>query len=250
MKKRFLTILVLLLCTSHIQAFESGQLSLDTPTVLKANEAAFTIRHRFYGKVNDVENFFGIDDGGNVMLQLRYAPIDNMLVEIHHTRDNKEYNLGLGYSIATEFINVGLNINLLSMDLVQFENRQNSYFANMNLQTPNYFDHLIITANIAYDGYYESTGLGLGLDFNVANFFTSLVFTERVALVAEYYPQIDKTDGVNGKNDSYAAGIKFQTYGHHFELLVSNSVAMDARNMMLGTNSDDLHFGFNINRKF
>ena len=242
--------LVLLLCTSHIQAFESGQLSMDTPTVLKASEAAFTIRHRFYGKIDDAENFFGIDDGGNVMLQLRYAPIDNMVVEVHHTRDNQEYNLGIGYSIPTEYINLGLNVNALSNKLALFEERQNSYFANMNFQTPNYFDHLIITANVAYDGYYENTGLGIGVDFNFANFFESLVFTDRVALVAEYYPQVDKVDGINGKNDSFAAGVKFQTYGHHFELLVSNSVAMDARNMMLGTNSEDLHFGFNINRKF
>ena len=81
-------------------------------------------------------------------------------------------------------------------------------------------------------------------------FPVGLTFTERVSFVAEYYPRLEEKEGITGKNDAYTAGVKFQTFNHHFEILVSNSTAMDARNLMLGTNSDDVHFGFNINRRF
>jgi len=82
------------------------------------------------------------------------------------------------------------------------------------------------------------------------NSITWLTFTENMSLLAEYYPQIDKVEGVSGDKDAFAAGIKFQTFAHHFELLLSNTSNMDPRTMSLGTNNNDLHFGFNINRKF
>ena len=250
MKKNILMFLALLGSTSQIQAFESGQFSLETPSVLVQNEAAFTIRHRFYGDVTEADDFFGIDSGGNVLLQLRYAPLDHVLLEVHHTRDNREYNVALGYSHDFDFVKTSVTANVFSLSLPLFEDRQNSYFVNTSLQSPNYFDYLILTANLGYDGYYQNLNAGFGADFNIANIFSSLTFTERISLMAEYYPQFSKVEGVSGKHDSYAAGIKFQTYAHHFELLVSNSVAMDPRTMMLGTNDDYLHFGFNINRKF
>ncbi len=250
MKKALITALALMSVTTHMQAFESGQFSLETPNQLTQNEAAFTIRHRFFGDVTKTKDFFGIDDGANTLLQLRYAPIDNFLIEVHHTREAGEYNIGLNYSYDYDFIKVGYTINAFTLELPQFKERQNSYFANLSLQTPNYFDHLILTANLAYDGYYELTNAGFGLDFNLANFIDNLTFTERISLMAEYYPQFSKLDGISGKYDSYAVGIKFQTYAHHFELLVSNSAGMDPRTMMLGTDDDYLRFGFNINRKF
>jgi len=251
MRKNILALLVLLGCVTYSNAFESGQFSLESPSILAKSEAALTIRHRFYGKIEKAENFFGIDDGGNVMLQLRYAPLDNFLIEVHHTRDNKEYNFALGYSYDFDFIKASYTVNAFSLKLSEFKDRQTSYFGNLSLQTPNYFNHLILTANLGYDGYYENLNAGFGADFNVANMFSqSLTFTERISIMAEYYPQSSKIDGVSGKYDSYAAGIKFQTFAHHFEILVSNSVGMDSRTMMLGTNDNYLHFGFNINRKF
>jgi len=250
MKKKILMLLALIGSVSQVTAFESGQFSLETPSVLAKSEAAFTIRHRFYGDLTEADDFFGIDSGGNVLLQLRYAPLDHVLLEVHHTRDNREYNVALGYSYDFDFVKTSVTANAFSLELPLFGGRQNSYFSNVSLQSPNYFEHLILTANIGYDGYYQNLNTGFGADFNIANIFTSLTFTERISLMAEYYPQFSKVEGVSGKYDSYAAGIKFQTYAHHFELLVSNSVAMDARTMMLGTDDDYLHFGFNINRKF
>lgn len=248
--KKIMTIGSILFLSQSLIAFEAGQLSLDTPNVLKKNEGSFNIRHRFYGEIDDAEKFLGTDDGGNMHFILKYALADNLLVGVDHTRDENGYGVGIEYAHEFDWIKTGLRFNGFRINNANFEDTQKSYMFNGSLQTPNYFDHLRLTGNLGYDAFYEHTIAGVGVDFNVNNFISYLTFTEQMSLLAEYYPQIDKVEGVSGKNDAYAFGVKFQTYGHHFEILASNSSNMDARTMSLGTNSDDLHFGFNINRKF
>ena len=232
-------------------AFEAGQLSLDTPNVLKIGEGSFGIRHRFYGKADDYEKFLGTDDGGNMFFSLKYAVIDNLLIGVEHTRDQSAYALNIEYAKDfVEFGSAGVRLNTFSIDDFNFESRQKSYFINVSYQTPNFFDHLRITGNAGYDAYFEHNTLGFGVDMNMKNNISWLTFTENMSLLAEYYPQVDKVDGVSGQNDSYAFGVKVQTFAHHFEILLTNASNMDPRTMALGTNNEDLHFGFNINRKF
>ena len=232
-------------------AFESGQLSLDTPNVLKKGEGSFGIRHRFFGKADDYEKFLGADEGGNMFFSLKYALMDNLLMGVEHLSNQSAYAINIEYAQDfLEYGSAGLHLNTFSMDNPDFEERQKSYFINGTYQTPNYFEHLIFTANAGYDAYYKHQILGFGMDINMKNNISWLTFTENLSFLAEYYPQIDEIEGVSGKDDSYAVGVKFQTFKHHFEILLSNSSNMDPRTMSLGTNSDDLHFGFNINRKF
>ncbi len=251
MRRVFQLGLLTLLLSTNAMAYEAGQLSLDVPNVLNKGEGSFTIRHRFFGKADDTEKFLGTDDGGNMHFILKYALMDNLLVSVDHTRDQSGYGVGIEYGEdLKEFGSVGVRFNSFSIDDVSFDTRQQSYFLNTFYQTPNIEEHVRLTVNVGYDAYYEHTTTGVGIDINMKNTLSWLTFTEDLSLLAEYYPQIDKVEGISGKNDAYAMGVKFQTFGHHFEVLLSNSTNMDARTMALGTNSDDLHFGFNINRKF
>ena len=248
--KKILSLTTFLLLTQSSMAFEAGQLSLDTPNVLKKNEGSSTIRHRFFGEIGDEQTFFGTDDGGNMHLSLKYALADNLVVGVDHTRDESAYGIGVEYAHDFEWIKAGARVNGFRLHNAKFEKAQKSYMVNGSLQTPNYFDHLILTGNLGYDAFYEHQIAGLGADLNVNNFIPYLTFTTNISLLAEWYPQIDKVEGVSGKHSSYAYGLKFQTYGHHFELVATNASSMDARTMSLGTNSEDMHLGFNINRKF
>lgn len=230
-------------------AFESGQLSLDIPNVLNKGEGSFGIRHRFFGEIDDLDKFFGTDDGGNMHFVLKYALLDNLVLGVDHTRNQSAYGVGLEYSHDFKWAKVGMRVNgfRLNTGLDEYEN---SYQANLSLQTPNYFDHLNFTANLGYDAYYKHQIVGFGVDLNADNFIPFLTFTEKLSLLVEYYPQVDKVENISKEYDSYAFGIKYQTYGHHFEIMATNSTNMDSRTMSLGTNSDKLHLGFNINRKF
>ena len=184
---------------------------------------------------------------------LKYAFADNLLVGVDHTRDQSAYGLSLEYAQNSEaygnFGSYGIRLKTFSLE-TGIDERANSYFANASYQTPNLFDHVIFTANYGYDGYYEHKTLGLGVDINMKNSIPWLTFTEKLSFLAEYYPQIDTVEGISQEMDSFAAGIKFQTFGHHFEVLLTNASNMDPRTMALGSRNNDLHFGFNINRKF
>lgn len=249
--KKLMIFLCMVLLTEGASAFESGQLSLDTPNVLKKSEGSFGIRHRFYGQADDFEKFLGTDDGGNMYFSLKYAVMDNLLIGVDHTRDQSGYGLGIEYAKnLKKFGSAGVRLNTFTIDDFNFDERRKSYFLNTLYQSPNFYDHLKITVNVGYDGYYEHSVMGIGFDLNVDNFISFLSFTEKISLLGEYYPQVDKVNGISGKNDAYALGIKFQTFAHHFELLLTNTQHMDPRTMSLGTNSEDIHFGFNINRKF
>jgi hypothetical protein len=248
MKKRILSILLLL--SNSLIAFEPGQLSLDSVSNFEADDAGFTIRHRFFGKVSESEKFFGIDDGANTLLGLRYAPLKNLIFEVHHTREKAEYNARVGYAYKFDYLHTQFNLNAFSFKENKLNDRRKNIFANLVLQTPIMFEHLILTTNIGYDNYYEKIGAGLGVELNIPNFINSLTFTESLSILGEIYTNSYDIANVNGKYNAYAYGIKFSTFQHHFELLLSNSTAMDPRTMMLGTDDDSLHFAFNINRKF
>lgn len=250
MKQIWRWLAVLICVTGSLEAYEDGQLSLDTPTLLEQGDGTFTIRHRFYGEVDDVDNFFGMDSGANIMLQLRYVLWKHLFVKAEHTRLGSENVLGVGTAYDLNALALQAKVEWFSFKPGTSTKRKENIFANAALKSPRFFDHLQLTANVGYNGYYKQTGLGLGADLAFANFIPALTFTETIALLAEYYPVVDEIEGVTGKRDSYAFGVRFRTYAHHFELLLTNADALSPRSMMLGTDNSSLHFGFNINRKF
>ena len=250
MKKVLLSVLFIVTFGGSLFGFEAGQLSLDTPNVLNQFEGSFAIRHRFYGEYNDLEKFLGTDDGGNMHFILKFALLDNLVIGVDHTREDSAYGVGVEYAYHLPFIKSSIRANSFVLNK-GFGVYQSSYMLNAAFQTPNIFEHIIATANIGYDAYYQHYIAGVGVDINFMNFIpVVLTYTERIALLFEYYPQVDKVAGASGEYDAYALGVKFQTFGHHFELLATNAISMDPRSLSMGTDSQKLHFGFNINRKF
>ena len=125
-----LAIITLFISESAI-AFEAGQLTLDTPNILKESKGSFGIRHRFFGKADDYEKFLGTDDGGNMHFMLKYAIIDNLIIGVNHTRDQSAYGLDIEYSKDFEkYGSVGIRLNTFSIDDFKFKERQKSYFIN------------------------------------------------------------------------------------------------------------------------
>ena len=127
--KKIITIASILLMSQSLMAFEAGQLSLDTPNVLKKNEGSFNIRHRFYGEIDDAEKFFGMDDGGNMYLALKYAVADNLLVGVDHTRAENAYGIGVEYAHDFDWIKAGVRVNGFRINNANFEDTQKRLFA-------------------------------------------------------------------------------------------------------------------------
>lgn len=241
----------LLLAALPLCAFEPGQLSLDSVSNFEAGDAAFGIRHRFFGDITKSEDFFGMDDGANILLSLRYALFKSVVFEVHHTREDREYNARVGFVHKFSWLHTQLNVNYFSFEEPLLAERKENVFVNAALQTPLMFEHLRLTGNVGYDNYYEKAGGGIGIELLSANPFPeTLTFTESISLLAEYYTKYEGLENFDRKYNAFAAGFNFRTYGHHFEILTTNANSMDPRTMMQGTDSNVMHFGFNINRKF
>jgi len=243
--------IVSLLLSTTAFAFEPAQLSLDSVSNFEKGDSAMAIRHRFFGKANDINDFFGIDSGANTLLGLRYAPIKNIIIEVHHTREKKEYNGRLGFAYKLKYIHTQLNINAFTFKESGIQEKRSNAFGNLVLQTPLLFEHLTLTYNLGYDNYYKRSGSGFGAELSTNNFMSeTFPMSESFSLLGEYYTKHNGLLAKTKKFNSFAFGMKIRTYKHHFEILLTNSTAMDPRTMMQGTDSNNLHFAFNINRKF
>lgn len=246
-----LTLSAALIATLPLCAFEPGQLSLDSVSNFEAGDSAFGIRHRFYGDITKSKDFFGMDDGANIFLSLRHALTNHIILETHHTRENREYSFRIGYAYTFDWLHTQLNLNYFTFEEPLSAKRNDNLFVNTVFQTPLMFDHLRLSANVGYDNYYEKAGAGGAFELLMANPFPeSLTFTESISLIGEYYTKYEGLRNFDREYNAFAVGIKFRTFGHHFEILTSNAIAMEPRTMMQGTDSSVMHFGFNINRKF
>jgi len=251
MRRSFTLILLSVIFT--LSAYEYSMLNLSAPSGLKKGEAEFMIRHRFYGDIADepLNNFFGMDAGANINLSCRYQLFRNAEVNIAYSRRKSEKVIGVSYLLELEDFPIYGQINL---DYFSFEEKileestRRNFLYLLSLQNEEFLDNIILTLNTGFDGYYERFLLGLGLKIGIV---------DNIGLIGEYYPVLDRNSASAklgkyiGEEDAFAFGIKLDTYGHHFIIMLSNTDDIGLRGVSLGTIKDShLRFGFNIQRKF
>jgi hypothetical protein len=243
------TFVCVLVAMQWLFAFEPDMLNLQVPSVLDKTDLVVGVQHRFYGEITDepLNTFFGTDEGANVGLGLRYAILPRAEVNASYTRVQKEYTLGASYAhyIPQILMNVQVGIHYFDHESFDSDERTRNFFYGLALQTEPLARIITPVVNVGYDGDNERIGLGLGIGIG---FNLEIGPVERAHLLAEYYPVINR-DVVNGPENYFAAGIKLDTYGHHFILLVGNGSAIGPRRLMLGTETNDLYLGLTIHRR-
>jgi hypothetical protein len=248
--KRLIAILIVLASINGVFALEKSMLSLKLPSQLEARQAQFFFQHRFYGKLDNkaLDTFFGMNEGANAILGFRTRLFENFeLVVSHVFRDNVNA-IAAGYAISPRFLPVRMQVDAeifsnkkfyFLQESVAFRRKTFAAFR-LDLASRAILNHLTPVVNIGYDTELKRTGLGLGLDAAISGKFS---------LIGEYYPRLKK----NGPDDelrydSFAVGLKVQTYGHHFLFHVGNNTEIGTRRLMAGSASRDLFFGFGIQR--
>jgi len=232
-------------------AYEPSMLNLTVPSALEPRQGEITIQHRFYGQVNEqpFQTFFGMDLGPNVGLMLRFPIGGGFEIKGGRIRDFKEYVLDLSYAKHLPRVPASgrLDAQYFTFKMDDLTEREGNGFFQAALQTDPLFKMAQPCINLGYDGSNQHMGLGLGLTVQVL---------QKLSLLGEYYPVLDRDQGtgeeedaVTGPKNCFAVGIKVQTYGHHFFLMVGNSYAIGTRRLMMGADSNDLYFGFNIQRR-
>ena len=220
-----------------------------SPTKLEKGNIELSIRHRFLGAVNDetFDTFFGMDRGANINLGLRIPVISNTEMFFKYIRSNSEYNFGISYKLPKPLLNINSQFNLeyFTFEKIGIIERRNNFLYLLALQTDSALKRVTPTLNLLYDGYYETFGTALGLNIRVSKDWS---FQTEFSPVLYRQSDLDNRITV-GEKDYFSFAVKYQTYAHHFVFLVSNGSQIGSRSIIQGTNSNDLFFGFNIQRK-
>lgn len=243
-------LLILLVLTTGLCAYQNSYPGLTTPTELFSKEGEFSLAHRFYGDIDKdfVDTFLGMNAGANVGVGFRYNVGYNCEVKAGYTRAIKQYDIGASYRpTPADFpVQAQLDVQLFSFKQQGLEDRKVNLLYLASAQTPLYLGHLSFAVNAGFDGYYERLVTGCGMQVKL---------TDKLTLLGEYYPVLDRNSAADvvqqyiGKYDAYSVALKMDTYGHHFIFSVGNGSGMNTRIQSLGTDSGKLHLGFNIQRR-
>lgn len=248
--KAFALVVALLLFPTLCLPYERSMLNLTVPSGLEAEQMEFMLQHRFYGEVADdpLDTFFGMDLGANVKLMLRGPVWKKLEINGAYIRDYSEWLLGGSYTYVVPKIysDVRVDIQFFSYRENELESRKDGFFYLLALQTHPVGQRFAAVLNLGYDGYNSRMGLGFGGSFDIL---------EKLVVQAEYYPVLGRDeeevdlDSAVRPEDYYAFGFTLNTWGHHFVFMLSNGWNIGTRRLMLGAESNDLYFGFNIQRR-
>jgi len=241
------SLLIFLFSLSY--SYENGMLNMMVPTNLEKGNLELSIRHRFYGRIDEdtFDTFFGLDKGVNVNLGIRFPLVTNLETHLNYIRLNSEYSMGISYkkTFPKLYLNSQAYIEYFTFKKIGFDKRRNNFFYQISFQPKPLKSVFTPIINFAFDGYYDRIGIATGL---------SIKAFENWNLITEFYPILNQDKDLKGKipiGDKYffAFGIKYKTYAHHFVFVISNGSQIGNRNIILGTTSNDLFFGFNVQRK-
>lgn len=228
--------------------------TLPTNLRLPRNKFGFRVTHRFgrplgQGDFSDlVEDFFGLDSGGLIGLELRYGLIRGGQIGIYRTSDRtiqmfaqydvlSQRNFPIGLSVVgnidgTDNFSDSFSPGLAAVISREVGDRAAVYLHPAWINNTNPEPTELVDDN-------DTAIIGVGARVRVLN---------RTYLVFESAPRVAGfSDGV----DHISFGVEYLRGGHMFQLNFSNGVGSTLAQVARGgTSNDDWYIGFNITRKF
>lgn len=248
----------------EIAAFKGIQIcTMQSTKVASKGEWYFLVSHRFGDLTNGLDNFFGLDNAYTKLGGLNGVTNWLTLGIARHTY-NKTYELSAKYKIVSQEIDgfpltiVGFNsmdINtLLSKDLYPGLTGTNRLAYTSQLPISKKFSNsfsIEINPIWVHKNLYDITSekkdqfiLASGGRYKIA---------KRISLNMEYAARISQPK-TNVFQNPTTIGMDIETGGHVFQLLFSNSQAMNDvayfTNATGNWNSKGIYFGFNLYRVF
>lgn len=234
-------------------------ISQATTEHLPAGNLNVTIMHSFgIATTNPIQNFFGLDNIQNVRLGLDYGITDKWTAGIGRSSLFNVVDFRSKYALIQENTSGSKPISLsLKADLgiVTQQNRQpfkddlSTLTSAIISRKINHQIRLQLSPMYAYfssvsaENHNHLFSIGMGSQIN---------FSQRFALMAEYYPVIGESNP--NTNNAFSLGLNIQTGGHVFQLFFASTrwhleqyaMAQNRNQFWAG----DFRFGFNVNRIF
>lgn len=245
MTARFFVAVLVVVLSLAASGYERSHLNLDVPyTGMPKGSIEFSLNHRFYGEAfeDSFGNFFGMDNGANVSVGLRYFVLDDVDVCFSHTRTAKEYTGGAGWSrwLGGPGVEAYIFAGYTSVEPLPDQDREDGFVSIVTLSAGPFGGKFIPVASYAYDGYLDRSGPGFGLE---------IIASDHVSLTGEYFPVSSREEG-DLPEDAISFGFRYSTPGHQFLLGLSNSQGVGIRSQLTGAANNDLSVAFTVKRLF
>jgi hypothetical protein len=248
----------------EIAAFKGLQICNMQSTKLTAKgEWYFLVSHRFGDLTQGIDNFFGLDDA-NTKIGGIYGVTDWLSLGASRHTYNKIYELAAKYKLANQEINgfplsivgyntIDINTKLEKLLYPGIEFNDRLAFSTQLLVSRKFSDSFSFQLAPIYvhKNLYES-GLekkdqffiGSGARYKIA---------KRMSLNIEYAAKVSGQQGSPYQNP-LTLGLDIETGGHVFQLVLSNSQAMNDVAVFTNPEGDlaggAIYFGFNLYRVF
>jgi len=221
----------------------------------------FIITHRFGTLNSGGYNLWGLDES-SIRLGLEYGITDRLGVGMGRSSYDKTFDYYVKYKALHQSKRMPITITALGTA---------SYNASMNVEFPtlttqekmSYVAQMLIARKFSSRLSLQMTPVFLHqstVDQDIAvndlisvGFGGRMKLTKSMAIIGEYYLRVNENENTP-YYDPIGMGVEFETGGHVFQLVFTNSRGMVERSFLAETEGDffagDIHFGFNITRTF
>ncbi len=225
----------------------------------------FLITHRF-GRINSGGyELWGLDEA-NIRLALEYSLTDDLTIALGRSSFEKTFDGFLKYRLFHQKTGENpfpLGITLFGSaalkTLKDYDPEDEPSFT----QKLSYTSQILIARRISQNFSFQITPTYIHFnqvpttsdpnDMFAIGFGTRIKLSKRMAINGEYFYNFNQFESFETHN-SLSVGAEFETGGHVFQLVFTNSRPMIEKGFITETTGDffngDIHFGFNISRSF
>jgi Membrane bound beta barrel domain (DUF5777) len=225
------------------------------------NILEFIITHRFGTLNSGAYEAFGLDNSA-VRIGLEYGITDRLNVGIGRSSSDKTFDYFAKYKVLQQSKTMPITLTVLgTASYLGFKSEVNNELSTTDKMS--YVTQLLIARKLSSrislqlspSLLYRTT---VDQDIAVNNLISlgmggRVKITKSMAVVLEYYLRLNEKSNTP-YNDAIGINIEFETGGHVFQLVFTNTLGMVERHFMAETAGDffdgDIHFGFNITRAF
>lgn len=240
---------------------------IDNQTVVTPFKGALQmeILHRF-GKIEKIDDLFGIYATANTRIGLNYGITDRIMVGIGTTRDYKLQDIQWKYNILQQTRSGSMPVALTYYGNMVIDARAEDVFEYSSSEYKfahriSYFTQLVLSRKFG-DRLSAMIAPGMAYHnavkdstFNNMNFAISAGARAMVigmnSIIVEYHQPLTASDNIK---PGLSTGVEIGTSTHAFRVFVTNYNQIIAqRNLVYNTNdffSGDVMFGFNISIRF
>lgn len=248
----------------EISAFKGLQIcNMQSSKMPVKGEWHILISHRFGDLTNGLENFFGLDNA-NTKIGTVYAATNWLSLGFSRHTFNKTYELAGKYKMANQ-IKDGFPVTIVGFNSCEINSLiKNAAYTNLKFENRLAFSTQLLISRKFSDKF----SLQLTPMFFYKNLFDPenerkntfaiatggrMKVSKRMSVNMEYAGQLPSVKG-NFYQNTATIGLDIETGGHVFQMLFSNSQAMNDVAVFTNANGNwfdnGIYFGFNIYRVF